>query len=43
MNPEVIGVLEEAGLKFVGKDETGKRMEVGFLSIDDKLCMLNHV
>ncbi|KAL5791907.1 hypothetical protein ACOSP7_000501 [Xanthoceras sorbifolium] len=28
VNPEVIGVLEEAGLKFVGRDETGKRMEV---------------
>lgn len=31
VNPEVIGALEEAGLKFVGKDETGKRMEVGLL------------
>ncbi|KAH9703506.1 CTP synthase [Citrus sinensis] len=40
VNPEVIGVLEEAGLKFVGKDETGKRMEVGFLSIRIKLCIL---
>lgn len=28
VNPEIIGDLEEAGLKFVGKDETGKRMEV---------------
>ncbi|EOX95218.1 hypothetical protein QUC31_004926 [Theobroma cacao] len=28
VNPDVIGVLEQAGLKFVGKDETGKRMEV---------------
>ncbi|KAK8635617.1 hypothetical protein V6N13_004346 [Hibiscus sabdariffa] len=28
VNPDVIGVLEEAELKFVGKDETGKRMEV---------------
>ncbi|KAH9768118.1 CTP synthase [Citrus sinensis] len=28
VNPEAIGVLEEAGLKFVGKDETGKRMEI---------------
>ncbi|PPD71929.1 hypothetical protein GOBAR_DD31169 [Gossypium barbadense] len=28
VNPDAIGVLEEAGLKFVGKDETGKRMEV---------------
>ncbi|KAH9768127.1 CTP synthase [Citrus sinensis] len=40
VNPEAIGVLEEAGLKFVGKDETGKRMEVGFLSIRIKLCIL---
>ncbi|XP_050238953.1 uncharacterized protein LOC126688334 isoform X2 [Mercurialis annua] len=28
VNPEVIEVLEERGLKFVGKDETGKRMEI---------------
>ncbi|KAG4120014.1 hypothetical protein ERO13_D11G116400v2 [Gossypium hirsutum] len=28
VNPDMIEVLEEAGLKFVGKDETGKRMEV---------------
>ncbi|GKU86971.1 hypothetical protein SLEP1_g1434 [Rubroshorea leprosula] len=28
VNPEMIKTLEEAGLKFVGKDETGKRMEV---------------
>ncbi|KAE8692050.1 CTP synthase [Hibiscus syriacus] len=28
VNPDMIGVLEGAGLKFVGKDETGKRMEV---------------
>ncbi|XP_006574537.1 CTP synthase-like isoform X2 [Glycine soja] len=28
VNPDVIGTLEEAGLKFVGKDESGKRMEV---------------
>lgn len=31
VNPELVGLLEEAGLKFVGKDESGKRMEVGFL------------
>lgn len=29
VNPEFIGAFEEAGLKFVGKDETGNRMEVG--------------
>ncbi|KAK7392263.1 hypothetical protein VNO78_20695 [Psophocarpus tetragonolobus] len=28
VNPDVIGNLEEAGLKFVGKDESGKRMEI---------------
>ncbi|KAM7276252.1 hypothetical protein ACFE04_018118 [Oxalis oulophora] len=28
VNPDVIDKLEEAGLKFVGKDETGKRMEI---------------
>ncbi|CAN1196463.1 CTP synthase [Linum perenne] len=28
VNPEIIEALEKGGLKFVGKDETGKRMEV---------------
>ncbi|XP_017242544.1 uncharacterized protein LOC108214841 [Daucus carota subsp. sativus] len=28
VNPEVVGMLEEAGLKFVGKDESGQRMEI---------------
>ncbi|KAJ4838643.1 hypothetical protein Tsubulata_004236 [Turnera subulata] len=28
VNPDLIGALEEKGLKFVGKDETGKRMEI---------------
>lgn len=28
VNPEVIDNLEAAGLKFVGKDESGKRMEI---------------
>lgn len=28
VNPDVISTLEEAGLKFVGRDETGKRMEI---------------
>ncbi|KAF5455340.1 hypothetical protein F2P56_024930 [Juglans regia] len=28
VNPEVIGTLEEAGLKFVGKDDSGRRMEI---------------
>lgn len=31
VNPAVINVLEEAGLNFVGKDESGQRMEVGFV------------
>lgn len=34
VNPDVIGILEEAGLKFVGRDETGRRMEVSFLPND---------
>ena len=34
VNPDVIGTLEEAGLKFVGKDESGKRMEVSSLLAD---------
>ncbi|RWR94259.1 CTP synthase [Cinnamomum micranthum f. kanehirae] len=28
VNPDIIGKLEEAGLQFVGTDETGKRMEI---------------
>ncbi|KAH6823872.1 CTP synthase family protein [Perilla frutescens var. hirtella] len=28
VNPEMASTLEESGLKFVGKDETGKRMEI---------------
>lgn len=28
VNPNMVDVLEEAGLKFVGRDESGKRMEV---------------
>ncbi|XP_028781944.1 CTP synthase isoform X1 [Neltuma alba] len=28
VNPDVIGTLEEAGLTFVGRDESGKRMEI---------------
>ncbi|XP_047155339.1 CTP synthase-like isoform X1 [Vigna umbellata] len=28
VNPDVIGTLEEAGLQFVGKDESGKRMDI---------------
>ncbi|BFG31180.1 hypothetical protein CerSpe_174540 [Prunus speciosa] len=28
VNPDVIGILEEAGLKFVGKNDSGRRMEI---------------
>lgn len=28
VNPEVVGHLEGAGLRFVGKDESGQRMEI---------------
>ncbi|KAI3829557.1 hypothetical protein L1987_03683 [Smallanthus sonchifolius] len=28
VNPEVVGDLEKTGLKFVGKDESGQRMEI---------------
>ncbi|CAL5419879.1 unnamed protein product [Camellia sinensis] len=31
VNPDMIDMLEEAGLKFVGKDKSGKRMEVRLL------------
>lgn len=32
VNPEVVDAVEEGGLKFVGRDETGMRMEVAELS-----------
>ena len=28
VNPEMVSLLEDAGLCFTGKDETGRRMEV---------------
>lgn len=28
VNPNLVGAVEEAGLKFVGRDETGERMEI---------------
>ncbi len=28
VNPDMVDALEKAGLRFVGKDETGRRMEV---------------
>lgn len=28
VNPDIVPKLEEAGLQFVGRDETGTRMEV---------------
>ena len=31
VNPEMVDTLEKSGLKFVGKDETGKRMEASSL------------
>lgn len=31
VNPEMVPELEKAGLSFVGKDESGKRMEVYIL------------
>lgn len=34
VNPEVVEVVEKAGLKFVGRDDTGVRMEVAELSRD---------
>lgn len=32
VNPVMVGALEKAGLKFVGTDESGKRMEVSYLN-----------
>ena len=31
VNPDMAVCLEKAGLSFAAKDETGKRIEVGFL------------
>ncbi|CAA0828254.1 CTP synthase family protein, partial [Striga hermonthica] len=28
VNPDMVSILEKSGLKFVGKDESGKRMEI---------------
>lgn len=33
VNPNLVNALEEGGLKFVGRDETGERMEVNFLPV----------
>lgn len=33
VNPEMVDSLEAAGLRFVGKDETGRRMEVSLISL----------
>lgn len=41
VNPNVIVSLEEHGLKFVGKDESGKRMEVGFTASRTCLVLFN--
>jgi CTP synthase len=35
VNPEVVEELEQAGLRFVGKDETGQRMEIVELNTDE--------
>ena len=34
VNPNMISQLENAGLSFVGKDETGQRMEVSIVAGD---------
>lgn len=35
VNPDVVKELEEAGLRFVGKDDTGERMEIVELAVSD--------
>jgi len=32
VNPDLVACLENAGLSFTGKDETGQRMEVSTFS-----------
>lgn len=32
VNPEMVTRLENAGLTFTGKDDTGRRMEVGIFT-----------
>lgn len=44
VNPDKISEIENAGLRFVGKDDTGKRMEIvelkGNNNSDEMLCMI---
>lgn len=35
VNPDVVSDLEAAGMRFVGKDDTGTRMEIVELSVSD--------
>ena len=40
VNPEMVSRLEDAGLSFTGKDETGQRMEVESFGLADfRFCI----
>lgn len=41
VNPELVARLENAGLSFTGKDETGQRMEVWTVSYDFFNCYMH--
>ena len=40
VNPTLVEQLESAGLRFVGKDETGQRMEVGGGLDPSPVCLM---
>lgn len=41
VNPELVPRLEREGLKFVGRDESGRRMEVGGKGVLPLWCVLS--
>jgi hypothetical protein len=42
VNPDMVPAFEKAGLQFVGKDETGKRMEVKYRTRNLTFPVLRH-
>jgi hypothetical protein len=37
VNPEIVPQLEEKGMKFIGRDETNKRMEIMVLQVSGNI------
>ena len=42
VNPDMVPQFENAGLSFVGSDETGRRMEVSFFQIMQVMYSTKH-